>query len=293
MNLVKRFLILSCTLGLLSAQPAWSNTMLGLSSASNSFYTIDTTTGVATKGVTLTGGAAALNSDIAILNGTVYASSIAYQQKIQFGSIDINTGVFTPILDPGKFGVFAGLAAVPSQNALYTERTQNFTLVKLQVNGSETPIGPASPLLFDYAYDAVHDIAYEATGAALGQFNVNNGVTGIVGSFGLSNANVAQGLGYDNLAGALYLTDSIGNFLRVNTNTGAVTIIGPTGAAGVIDGLADIALPTNVLAPDATGLNVLGLLFGGLLAAQRRRATRLHQSHTYGNTSFPTRSITA
>lgn len=99
------------------------------------------------------------------------------------------------------------------------------------------------------------------------------GAASLIGNLGLGNISVQFGLTFGD-DGALYGLDFNGSLYRLNTSTGAATLVATTTCGGNVcggwEGLAALQGPAGVPEPGSLALAMLGLGLAG--AATRRRA---------------------
>ena len=237
-----KVLVLLAALAMMPAL-ARADTLYGLSSSNpGTVYTIDTSTGAATAVVNLVGTIGTSLVDISFLNGTLYASDVVSSTGVfTFGSINLITGVYTPINDQGGSVNWHSLAAIPSANLLYAVDLQGEQLVSVTPAGTISVVGNTNQQIVDLAYDPNHNVLYGVDLSRLFTINPSTGAATLVGSTGVLAG--AAGLAYDSGNNTLYLNtagSSIGNFYTVNISTGQATFVGSnTGAGQGIDGLAD------------------------------------------------------
>jgi hypothetical protein len=262
---MNRILLALLLLGLvaLTTPSARADLMYGLSSGgtpgtSSTVYRIDTTTGAATPVVNLTGTAYTSLVDISFLNGILYATDVNVGGAFgfSFGTINLTTGAYTKINNQGGSQNWQGLAAIASQNLLYTVDLDSSgeQLLSVTPSGIIHTIGPTNSDIGDLAYDSTDNILYgiNSSSDTLVTIDPSTGNTTTVGALGnLSPAFLYPGLGWDGNSDTLYLNVGYtNNFYSVNRSTGAATLIGGNGTTDIIDGLADIQAvpePTSVL----------------------------------------------
>ncbi len=247
-----------------------TGTIWGLSSdfsAGNALYTIDSTTGVATLQVTLTGTVGTSLVGLEYLNGVFYGTDVFDGNSFTFGSIDPTTGAYTVINDQAGSLNWHALAGDADVNLLYTvDQDDGNQLKSVTTGGVVTAIGGSGgPDMRGLAFDNDSDILYGIDGnGSLYTIDTGTGISALVGSTGVPGGQ--PGLAYDDLADILYLNDGAGQSLyTVDTTTGAATLVGGNAAGAVIDGLAFVPVPE----PTSLGLILGGVAFAGL---RRRRA---------------------
>jgi hypothetical protein len=151
----------------------------------------------------------------------------------QFGTIDLNTGAFTPIGDMGT--QLSGLGV--SGGNLYGGATLGDTLYEVNpATGALTAVGTGSLTYADtgsttgglYAINCLAGCGVSPP-RELYSINPATGAATLIGSTGLGQDTVESGMSSG--SGTLYLTyDS--NLYSLNTTTGAATLIGNTGVSG-------------------------------------------------------------
>jgi hypothetical protein len=265
----------------LLASPAFADTLYGLSTADGTgrVYTINSTTGVATPLVTLTGDpGGTFLVDVDFLSGTLYATDVFSGMGAEFGTINLTTGAFTPINNQGGGTNWFGLAANPAADLFYAadDDSSPASLVSVTPSGTITQIGDMGVVMDDLAYDSNHGILYGVSSSALYTINTSTGAATLVGSLGFTNGDL--GLGYDGLNDTLYLNigGTTHSLYTVNTATGSATLVGNNGSTVIIDGLADLNVTPAVPEPAGAALLAAGLLVIALIS--RRRAFFVHNS---------------
>lgn len=177
----------------------------------------------------LTVTALALVVLLCFVTSMAHADATAYSitSANQFGTIDLITGVFTPIGNTGTRLLGLGSAG----GNVYSGTFLQNTLYQINVsNGSATSIGQASPLFF---YDGFGSTAGALFGVDtlsqdLYSINPSTGASTLVGPTGLEPGAVD---GMSAGAGGLFLAELTGSgdvLYNLNTSTGAATIIGNT-----------------------------------------------------------------
>ncbi len=156
------------------------------------------------------------------------ADSIAYMLTYsdQFGSLDLNTGVFTQLGTPSQYPL-TGLGAAGGN--LYSGLFDTSTLYQMNsANGGLTVIGSGSTLYWNTGSTTTGLYALDLDGVNLYSVNPATGATTLIGPTGT----FLQGLATSLSTGSSTLYYSDGSFLySLNTTTGAATLItsgGPT-----------------------------------------------------------------
>jgi hypothetical protein len=219
-------------------------------------WTIDTTTGAATQGVTLSMELA--EGDISWLNGTLYAGD----NIIRFGTIDPATGSMTVI--NGGLPVDS-LAADPNRSVFYDIGSTEARVDVIAPDGSSThfPGNSGDEAVADLAYDPVHDVLYASTiFGTLVSIDTSTFDGTIIGTvFALRDTGPVA---YDWSNGTLYIlrqdpADKVDKLYSLDVTNGTPTLIGSTGVSNVrFDAFADLPVPepSTVL---MVGLGLAGL----------------------------------
>jgi hypothetical protein len=198
--------VLSVALGLTLAVglsvPAQADILYGLTTSNPgaSLYTINTSTGAATHFVNLSGVAATNLVDLAALNGTLYASDVI-----------ANSG---PLQFQTTFG-----SINPTTGA--------YTAINNQ-NGSSN----WQSLAADPAKNLFYTVNNGGAGAPLLSVTPGGAITNI----GFTNT-FLNGLTFDSNHNILYGVDR-NNLYKINTTTGAATLVGPKGFSNDLEGIA-------------------------------------------------------
>jgi hypothetical protein len=233
--------------------------LIGLSSSNpGRLYSVNSATGSATL-LTSLGHETSLVG-LEYLDATVYTTDVLVAGTFHFGSINLTTGVFTPLNDQGGSLNWHALAGDATANLLYTVDLNQpaFPLLSVTPLGVVITIGNTNQNIRGLAFDSDNDILYGVTFNDLFTINTVTGAATLVGATGLDVSNL--GLAYDSNR-LLYLNVADTNSLyRLNTTTGAATLVGDNNPAAAlhIDGLAYIPEPV----PEPTSAALLGL--GGL-----------------------------
>jgi len=190
----------------LAAIPVGARAQLyGLSSSRPStLFTLDTGTGAATTVTDLTGNRQTGLVGLAFLNSTLYACDVVMPDfTTTFGIIDPVTGAYTPINNQGGSNNWWSLTANHAGGFFYVVDRADGNLKTVTPSGVITTIAP---------------------------------VTGI-GPFGV----LMTGLAYDENHGILYGIDmgsSVDFLYKIDTTTGATTLIGDLGRLSFMNDLA-------------------------------------------------------
>jgi len=229
-------------------------------------WTIDTTTGAATQGPAVS---TQTTGDISWLNGTLYGGSHSGASNKGFYTIDPTTGVATALNSSISI---QSLAAIPSLSEFYDVGSTVSRVDIITPTGSiaqHLAGGGNDDFVQDLAYDSLNGVLY-STGA-LGSLDTIDLSTGIgtyvgqlLGPMGRRNGPIAYDWNTNTLY-MLFLDDfNSDNLYSVNTDTGAATLIGPTGLTGVyFTGFAD--LPVSAAPEPSTAaliaMGVVGFVF--------------------------------
>jgi hypothetical protein len=230
------------------------------STGSNGVWKIDAHRGTATKIADLSVQSSLCGATF--LDGELYASDLLSWSPDQFyGTVDVETGVFTGIHDQAFDLNWHGLASSDALGVTWAISQQNNkTLVQTDRDGNMTVIGPTGIDGRGMAYDDTHGILYATNydDSGLYSIDITTGQATHIGDTGVRCDLV--GLAYDEWTQTLYLNeaDVTNSLYTVDVNTGAATLVGPNGY-GLIDGLAWIPEPTSWV-----------LMTLGMLIARRR-----------------------
>jgi hypothetical protein len=155
----------------------------------------------------------------------------------QFGTIDLNTGVFTSV---GNSGVLLSGLGVGTNGNLYGGIFGGNTLYQVNpADGSLTSVGNGTLTYLDTGSTTSGVFALD-NGFNLYSIDVSTGASTLIGPTGVSLVGI-RGVGVGGMStgsGILYL--ALGSFLHptttlysLNTSTGAATAIGPTNSNGI------------------------------------------------------------
>ncbi len=172
---------------------------------------------------------------------TLYAITFGTAIIPELGTIDTTTGVYTAIAALNGGGAAVGTNVVgmkmdPTSGTMYICLFNGIATINLTTAAVTTvapivvsPPPPAAPLWIDIAIDNSgqmfgHDIATDA----MYSINKTTGAGTLLGPTGLLS-NFAQGMDFDPASNVLYATQytggGVGNFVSINTTTGAMTVI--------------------------------------------------------------------
>ncbi len=188
--------------------------------------------------------------------GAVMADGlIAYEAtgSNNFGTVDLNTGVYTQI---GNMGLtLSGLGV--ANGALYGGGYYSSTLYSVNpTSGALTAVGTGS-IAYGLTGSTLTGLyALDTSGANLYSINPSTGATTLIGPTGISFTDYS---GFSTNSSTLYLT-TLTSLYTLNTNTGAATLVGSTGAGigalvtenGILYGGVESPLSVNTVNP-ATG----------------------------------------
>lgn len=256
--------IVAVTCVLIYAHGAEASPILyGVSTITNSVYTINTSTGAATF---VTNTPTEVNvTGAEFLNGELWVTDVL-SGGYRAGTIDLSSGIFTPrITQPGSSNTWQSLAANESTDTLYTVDLAGPqpTLLSMTTSGAITSIGSTADIR-GLAYDNLNGTLWGVNATTLFTINTLSGAATTIGGLGASVTVPWMGLAF--LDNTLFLTANNALY-QVNTSTGLATQIGANGVNG-IDGLAAFQPATNV--PETADTMALLLLSTGCLGLVRR-----------------------
>jgi hypothetical protein len=166
------------------------------------------------------------------------ADSTAYitETNGNFGTVDLNTGVFTLLGNSGEtldgLGVANGVLYSASCNACTGGSTSAGNLYSVNTtNGALTLIGTSGLTYGDFGSTTTGLFTVDANGTNSNLYSINpaSGAATLIGATGL-NFNTVGSSGISTNGTLLYL--ALGsNIYTINTNTGAATLVGNTGGA--------------------------------------------------------------
>jgi DNA-binding beta-propeller fold protein YncE len=274
-----RVLAAGSAVGLACVAPAWavlSPGLYGVSSGQDgAVYAIDTATGAATLVVST--GRQSFAPGAEFFGGKLFATNLrADSGFLEMGSIDPDTGAFSPFWDQGFSNATNGLAADEANNVFYfsfNDDTPGFGVLDATTGQATFPGSPAH-FTYGLAFDANHNVLYGADDHALYTIDPATAQTTEVGPFG-GSLGFQPGLAYDPLTDTLYLNaGSAGNLYRIDTATGAATLIGSNNLRDTkIEGLAFLTeSPVETVVPEpVTAAAVAGAMTALVAAATRRK----------------------
>jgi hypothetical protein len=161
--------------------------------------------------------------------GAVMADNIAYEAtgSDNFGTVNLNTGVYTQIGNMGQ--LLSGLGV--ANGAIYGGVEGGSTLYRVNTaNGALTAIGSGNMNYWDTG-STLSGLYALGTDGYLYSINPSTGATTSIGSIGFSKGAVGT-IGLSTNSGTLYLTVNA-NLYTLNTATGAATLVGNTSTSGI------------------------------------------------------------
>jgi len=160
---------------------------------------------------------------------TVKADDIAYMtigNGGNFGTIDLNTGVFTFLGNSGQ--TLSGMAV--ENGTLYGSSYLNGTGSLFTINpanGSLTTVGTSNVDFNEFGSTTTSGLYAMDTNANLYSINPNTGAPKLIGATGLGFGTWSA---LSNNASTLYFADGA-NLYTINTSTGAATLVGNMGGS--------------------------------------------------------------
>ena len=241
------------------------------SNGDDHLYSIDAATGVATDLGRLAfddaEGLAFAGSTLYAVGGTTHELwNVTTPPGVLVGATGTRNGLDAGLDFDVRSGTMYNLNGDQGASSLYTINlaTGAATLVGSNgVFGDGFAVGPTGSA---YAIDGIF------TDSLYG-IDLLTGAASLIGNLGLGNISVQFGLTFGD-DGALYGLDFNGSLYRLNTSTGAATLVATTTCGGNVcggwEGLAALQGPAGVPEPGSLALAMLGLGLAG--AATRRRA---------------------
>jgi len=229
--------------------------LIGLSTRTDSLYSIDPDIGAATLIGPAGGNYAGVG--LSFLGGELFASDLLLQLPspdfdVQTARISLVLGTSTPIgVQDGSLN-WHGLASDETLGLLYSIALDqaNQPLKAMAPSGVVTTIGAGTGIDGrGMAFDDVNRILYATSSSdeSLYTVDVSTGAAQRIGAFGLGIDTSFSGLAYDEVNRILYLNGGvddvsplIGNLYSVDVGTGQASLLGSNGVE-FVDGLAWIA----------------------------------------------------
>lgn len=149
----------------------------------------------------------------------------------QFGTLDAQTGAFTPrgILTGIQGGLSGDITRSPA-GVLYGEQSDHQLVSIDPVGLTSTPIGNTGNGIFAIKYRP-DGVLFGASNTDLYTIDPATGLATHIGVLGVPTSSYYD-LAFDP-SGNLFFTESAGSLYSVNTQTGAATVVGPIGFAVV------------------------------------------------------------
>ena len=230
-----RFSSVSVVAVFLLLAPVFSySALIGASSGTNSFYSIDPSTGAASfivssdRNISLPG--------VSYLGQTLYASGLA-ETLFETVSVDLTDGSSTFVSDQQLSQNWFGLAGDQSANLLYTIDFEDGNRLKsLAPDGTVTAIGTGTGIqgrgmAFDDSNDILYALGPGFDAQSLYTIDVSTGSSTLIGSTGISSPQV--GLAYDEDFDILYMLAApdflFTNLYSIDVSNGSSMLIGSTG----------------------------------------------------------------
>jgi len=275
-------------LSLLGSSRSASAELIGVASrftAPSAIYSIDPATGVATL-LTNTPGTAPYLTGADFRQGILYASDVTWADGIcVFVTYDLATGAFVQISDQAGFEL-DGLAYRQGNDLFYSvSNSSNFENVHELVTidpgtGAVSNIANTLTFVRGLAFDQASDILYGVTGETATSINLvtidpSTGAVTTIGATGQFGRRA--GLAFDEDNRILYMNLGVdastpNSLFRINTATGAATLVGGNGAV-VGEGIDGVAWRPGIGAvsvPEPSSFALTGLGMLGLVAWLRR-----------------------
>lgn len=262
--------------------------LIGLSSRTDSLYSIDPDAGAATA-IGPAGGNYA-GAGLSFLGGELFATDLLLQipppaWNIQTARIDFVAGASTPIGAQGGSLNWHGLASDEALGLLYSIALdqEGQPLKAMTADGTVSTIGTGTGIDGrGLAFDDANRILYATNSSdeSLYSVDVATGIAQRIGALGLGIDTSHVGLAYDEINKILFLNGGvdnvsplIGNLYSVDVITGQATLIGSNGVE-FVDGLTWVNLGAR-LVPEPATLALFGAGFASLCVFRRRRPARL------------------
>ena len=270
----------------LTATPALGQGQLIGGRVGRQVYNVNASTGAA-SGPRTTGGTGGLLGLATAADGTLYGlnsggASSTGRSAGQLVTIDPATGATVAIGSLGLTSLSEGdLAFDPTTGTLYgvSNEQDQFDRRLFTINtatGASTDLGNITRFGAIVNSSDFSAMAFTADGSLLlldtfmdRLYTVDKATAEVSAAVDLStDLGGVAGMVFDRDAGTLYVadgSDAASNLYTLNPTSGTLTLIGPTGVAGGLSGLAFVV-------PEPTGLAVFGMAGVGLLRRRRRAA---------------------
>jgi hypothetical protein len=163
------------------------------------------------------------------LTGTLaHADNIAYAGAVNgsYGTVDLNTGVFTSL---GSLGLTpSGMAVADGSLFVASYHTANGTLSTVNpANGALTSVGAATGIVYDDFGSTTSGLYVVGLDTNLYSINPSTGAATLIGPTGLG---LGSWRSLSTNSGTLYFADGA-DLYTLNTGTGAATLVGAFGGS--------------------------------------------------------------
>jgi hypothetical protein len=195
------------------AQASAAGVLYGLNSVANdpsTLYTLDPSTGSVTSSVPLTGSAVfASYTDLAYLDGTLYASDVFGNSGFGVVSINTTTGATNLIYNQGRDTNWHAMAADTNAGVLYAQSFGELvsynpaTNVASSVGPMTLPDDSFEGMAFDPVANQLYGVSFRGD---FYQINTTTAVATFLGSTGVTGPQSGLGLTYDPTSASFYLS---------------------------------------------------------------------------------------